>query len=127
MGRFRRHLASPGKQLNTTRGIDIVDLSNRSRAISFWKVYGIVMAVDMLLYILIFYAGKAIPPASPDTSFPGNYGLALTWLFAHFPSVLIFYAIRALPDKLFWLLIFQDAWLAGLIHLWRRRRIRNDA
>ena len=82
------------------------------------------MAMDLLLYFLIFYVGKAIPPASPDTSYPGNYGLVLVWLFAHFPTALIFFATRALPDSLMWLLIFQDAWLAGLIYLWLRRKTR---
>jgi hypothetical protein len=79
------------------------------------------MAVDLLVYVLIFYAGKAIPPASPYTSYPGNYGLCLGWLFAHFPVSLIFWG-SSLPDGLMWLLIFQDAWLAAVVLLWRRRK-----
>jgi len=101
-----------------------MDTPQKSSASSFWKIYAIVMAVDLLLYFLIFYVGRAIPPASPYTSYPGNYGLCLVWLFAHFPTELIFFATRALPDSLMWLLIFQDAWLAALILLWRRRKAR---
>jgi hypothetical protein len=57
-----------------------------SKSISFWKLYGIVMAVDLIIYVLIFHAGRAIPPSSPGTSFPGNYGLVLAWLEAHYPG-----------------------------------------
>jgi len=98
-----------------------MDAPQKSSAIRFWKIYGIVMAVDLLLYFLIFYVGRAIPPASPFTSYPGNYGLCMGWLFAHFPMALIFWG-SSLPDSLMWLFIFQDAWLAGLIVLWRRRK-----
>lgn len=97
------------------------DTPQRSRAGRFLRVYGIIMAVDLLVYLLIFYAGKAIPPASPYTSYPGNYGLCLGWLFAHFPAALIFWR-SSLPDGLIWLLIFQDAWLAAVVLLWRRRK-----
>ncbi len=94
--------------------------------VSFWKIYGIVMAMDLLLYVLIFYVGRAIPPASPDTSFPGNYGLVIAWLIAHFPAALIFITTRVLPDSAMWLLIFQDAWVAGLIYWWRRRKSKPN-
>ena len=104
--------------------LGVMDTPQKSSAIRFWKIYGIVMAVDLLLYFLIFYVGRYIPPASPYTSNPGNYGLCLGWLFAHFPTVLIFFRTQALPDSLMWLLIFQDAWLAGLIYLCLRRKTR---
>ena len=94
--------------------------SGKGRAgVSFWKVYGAVVAMDLFLYVLIFLAGRAIPPASPDTSFPGNYALALGWLTAHFPATAVFYK-RALSESLLWLLTLQDAWLAGLIYIWAR-------
>jgi hypothetical protein len=86
----------------------------RSRAIQFCRIYGIIIAADLLLYFLIFYVGKAIPPASPYTSYPGNYGLCLGWLFAHFPAALIFWG-TFLPDHFMWLLIFQDAWLVAVV------------
>ena len=85
------------------------------KPISFWKLYGLVMAVDLILYVLVFYAGRGIPSA-PGASSPGNYGLMLHWLDAHRPAALIFYESRALPDSLMWLLIFQDAWVAGLAY-----------
>lgn len=91
------------------------------KTISFWKIYGSVMAIDLLLYVLIFYVGRAIASA-PGASSPGNYGLIMYWLRAHFPAARILFATRALSDGLMWILIFQDAWLAGLIYLWRRRR-----
>src|SRR2546426_129268 len=95
-----------------------------SRASRFWKIYGIVMAVDLLLYFLIFFAGRAIPPASPYTSYPGNYGLCLGWLFAHFPAALIYFGTPVLPDNLAWLLIVQDVWLAAVLFLWRRSKMQ---
>ena|SRR6185369_10366837 len=96
-----------------------------SNAIRFWKIYGILVAVDLLLYVLIFYVGRAIPPASPYTSNPGNYGLCLGWLFAHFPACLVFFSAPNLPDTWMWLLTVQDAWLAGLLFLWRRNRLNK--
>ena len=87
----------------------------------FCKIYGIIMAVDLLVYFRIFYVGKAIPRASPYTSYPGNYGLVLGWLFAHFPTALIFW-VSSLPDRWMWLLIFQDAWLAAVVLAWKRRK-----
>ena len=85
------------------------------------------MAVDLLLYVLIFYAGRAIPPASPHTSFPGNYGLVMLWLIAHFPAALIFRVARFLPDSLMWILILQDIWLAALIYWWRKRMLSRTS
>jgi Na+-driven multidrug efflux pump len=76
------------------------------------------MAVDLVIYVLFFYAGRAIPPASTYTSFPGNYGLCVGWIIAHFPTA----AVLTLPDSLLWLSVFQDVWLAALILLWRHRR-----
>jgi hypothetical protein len=94
----------------------------------FWKIYGVVMTVDLAIYLLIFYAGRAIPPASPDTSFPGNYGLCIWWIIAHFPTAWIYTHTQVLPDSLLWILIFQDVWVAGMIALlvvlWRRRKTR---
>jgi hypothetical protein len=81
---------------------------------SFWKICAVVMAVDLLLYVLIFFGGSAIPPASPYTSFPGNYGLALGWALAHYPATLIFLA-RLLPDSMMWILTLNGVWIAGLI------------
>jgi Na+-driven multidrug efflux pump len=92
----------------------------------FWQIYGVVMAIDLLLYILIFYVGKAIP-AAPGTSAPGNMNLVVAWLFVHVPAALIFFTTRALSESLMWLLILQDVWLASLVHLWRRRRAPNSA
>jgi|SRR5882724_10878290 len=92
-----------------------------SRAIRFLKIYGIIMAVDLLLYFLIFYIGRAIPPASPYTSYPGNYGLCMGWFFAHFPAAMVFFG-GALPESLAWLAILQDVWLAALICFWIRRK-----
>src|ERR1035437_4372495 len=92
-----------------------------SNAIRFWKIYSIVMAVDLLLYFVIFYAGRAIPPASPYTSYPGNYALCMGWFLAHFPAVWFFFS-GALPERLAWLTVLQDVWLAALIFLWRRRK-----
>ena len=101
-------------------------MTRPSNAIRFWKIYAIVMAVDLFTYFLIFYAGRAIPPASPFTSYPGNYGLCLAWIFAHFPGGLILFSREILPESLMWVLVFQDAWLAALIFLWKRRKL-NDA
>ena len=101
--------------------VDVVNTHQKARVPSFWKIYAIVMAVDLLIYILIFHAGKAIPPASPTTSFPGNTGLVIYWLQAHMPASLIFLKNPTLPESLISLLILQDAWLAGLIYLWKRR------
>ena len=103
----------------------IMQTPQRSSANRFWRIYGAVMAVDLLLNFLIFYAGRAIPPASPYTSYPGNYGLCLGWLFAHFPAGLVFYAAPALPDGWMWLLTVQDVWLALLIFLWRRKKLNK--
>jgi hypothetical protein len=100
----------------------MTDKPRRSAAIHFCKIYGIILAVDLLAYFLIFYVGKAIPPASPYTSYPGNYGLCLGWLFAHFPAALIF-RNSSLPDHLMWLLVFQDAWMAAVILAWKRRKV----
>jgi hypothetical protein len=97
------------------------DTPKRSRAGRFLRVYGIIMAVDLLAYFLIFYVGKAIPPASPYTSYPGNYGLCLGWLVFHFPAALIFLG-SSMPDGLVWLLILQDAWLAAVVLLWKRKK-----
>jgi hypothetical protein len=99
-----------------------MDTSQTPRKIRFLKIYCIVMAVDLLVYFLIFYAGRAIPPASPSTSYAGNYGLCLGWLFAHFPAALIFWVDSPLPDSLMWLLIFQDFWLAALIVSRRQKK-----
>ncbi len=107
-----------------TFALGAMDTPQRSGASRFWKIYGIVMAVDLLVYFLIFYAGRAIPPASPYTSFPGNYGLCLGWIFAHFPAALIYWDRPFLPDSLLWLLAVQDAWLASVIVLWLRRKRR---
>jgi hypothetical protein len=90
---------------------------------SFWKICAIVMVVDLLLYVLVFYGGRVIPPASPYTSFPGNYGLILGWALAHYPSMLIFHA-RVLPDSMMWILTLHDVWIAGLIYVWRRWQLR---
>ena len=101
----------------------IASLSSRVRL--FWKIYAIIVAIDLLVYIAIFYAGKMIPPESPTTSFPGNYGLCMWWYLAHFPSCLLFFR-RVLPDQVAWLAILQDVWLAGLIAL-IRIRAKKDA
>jgi len=98
-----------------------LNVPQKAGAVSFWKIYGIVMAIDLLLYFLIFYVGRMIPPASPGTSFPGNYGLIIYWFQAHYPAALVFLKFRALSDSMMWLLILQDVWLAALIYLWRRR------
>jgi hypothetical protein len=89
-------------------------------AIRFCKIYCIIIAADLLLYFLIFYAGRAIPPASPYTSYPGNYGLCMGWFLAHFPTSMVFKDV--LPEKLAFFAVLQDAWLPGLILLWLRRR-----
>lgn len=93
----------------------------RSKTVRFWKIYGLVIAVDLLLYLLIFYVGKAIP-SPPDQSAPGNAGLMVAWALAHMPGTLIF-TKQLLSESFAWLLILQDAWLAGLIYFWRRKRV----
>jgi len=94
-----------------------------SNAILFWKIYCIIMAADLLLYVAIFYVGRLIPPANAYTSFPGNWGLCICWLLAHFPTERI---CSRLPDEWLWLLVLQDVWLAALIYgcacLWRMRK-----
>ena len=104
--------------------LGFMDTPQKVRPTGFWKIYGLVMAVDLLIYVLIFYLGRAIPPASPATSYPGNYGLALAWLVVHFPAALIFFIRDDLPDNWMWILILQDAWLAAWICLWTRRKTR---
>ena len=94
-------------------------------SIRFLKLYGIIMAVDLLLYVLIFYVSRAIPPSSPFTSYPGNYGLCLGWVLAHFPAGVILFS-TGFPESWWWLLIFQDMWLAAVIFVWRRRKF-DDA
>jgi hypothetical protein len=95
-----------------------------SKSISFWKIYGTVMVIDLLLYVLIFYVGRAIP-SDPGASAPGNIGLVMYWLAAHLPATRIFLVTPAMSDSLMWILVLQDAWLAGLIYLWRRGRSRQ--
>jgi Na+-driven multidrug efflux pump len=90
---------------------------------SFWKIYAFVMIVDLMLYILVFHVGKAIP-APPDASAPGNMGLIVAWLFAHAPAAFL-YTAQVLSESFLWLLVLQDAWIAGLIYLWRRRGVRT--
>jgi hypothetical protein len=90
-------------------------------SIRFWKIYGIVMAGDVLLYVAIFYFGKAIPPASPYTSYPGNYGLCMGWYLIHFPAAAAYFS-EALPERLAWLLVLQDVWVPAFVLLWRRRK-----
>src|SRR5262245_41547491 len=89
---------------------------NWRSGVSFWKIYGIVMATDLLLYLLIFHGGGAIPPDSPESPV---FGLALGWNFVHFPATLILHTL-ALPDDLMWISILQDAWLVGLIYISRK-------
>jgi Na+-driven multidrug efflux pump len=95
-----------------------VNIALRKRVL---KLYGIIVFVDLLLYIGIFYCGRAIPPASPYTSYPGNYSLCMGWLLFHLPASFIFFA-GFLPDGLAWLPILQDIWLAlFIVWIWRRK------
>ena len=103
--------------------LGVMDTPPKLPAPRFLKIYGVVMAMDLMVYLLIFYAGRAIPPR-PDTSFPGNFGLCVWWTLAHYPAAWLYYHKQMLPDGLLWVLIFQDALWAGLIlllvALWKR-------
>lgn len=125
MRNVRRHCALLSLDVGSRlRGTGDMQPTQESNSISFWKIYGTVMAIDLILYVLIFYVGSAIPSA-PGASAPGNIGLVMYWLIAHLPAVRIFWVIPTTADSWMWLLVLQDAWLAGLIYLWRRGRSRH--
>lgn len=92
----------------------------KSQSKQLWMIYGIIMAADLLLYFGIFYVGRVIPPAA-GSSYPGNYPLVMGWLIIHFPSALLYFH-GVLPERLLWLLVLQDIWLAAFLYLLIRRK-----